>query len=76
MPADFAQDRIVQIDKDEIRIDILHERVRQAMLERTTSRCSSAPTAPASVQDIVDVIDKLKDAGVEKVGLMTKPLER
>ena len=32
--------------------------------------------AGASVQDLMDVTDKLKAAGVEKVGLMSKPIER
>src|SRR5215210_6493144 len=35
VPANFVNDRVVQIDNDEIRIDILAERVRQKLLERT-----------------------------------------
>jgi biopolymer transport protein ExbD len=30
----------------------------------------------ASVQDLMDVTDKLKEAGVEKVGILSKPIER
>ena len=29
-----------------------------------------------SMQDFMTVTDKLKDAGVEKVGLMAKPVEK
>jgi biopolymer transport protein ExbD len=32
--------------------------------------------AAASVQDLATVMDKLKEAGVEKVGWMTKPAGR
>src|SRR6266550_2569468 len=32
IPAAFGQNRIVQIDKDEIRFEILAERIRQVML--------------------------------------------
>src|SRR5216683_6966855 len=35
VPASFSKDHVVQIGKDEIRVDILPERVRQALLERT-----------------------------------------
>src|SRR6476661_8970198 len=35
VPATFAKDHVVQIDNQEVRIDILPERVRQALLERT-----------------------------------------
>jgi biopolymer transport protein ExbD len=30
----------------------------------------------ATVQDLATVMDKLKGAGIEKVGWMTKPVER
>jgi biopolymer transport protein ExbD len=32
--------------------------------------------AGATGQDLFDVTDKLKEAGIEKVGLMAKPIER
>ena len=35
VPADFATRRVVQLDKKEIRIEILHELVRQALLDRS-----------------------------------------
>src|SRR4051794_2164823 len=35
VPADFPTRRHVQLDKDDVPIAILHERVRQLMLERT-----------------------------------------
>src|SRR5215216_2149911 len=35
VPANFAADRVVQIDNDEIRVETLAERVRQKLLERT-----------------------------------------
>src|SRR3954469_3422345 len=34
VPANFATDRKVQIGNEEIRVDVLPERVRQALLER------------------------------------------
>jgi biopolymer transport protein ExbD len=73
VPASFAKDRIVQIDKDEIRIDILPERVRQLMLERTDKSVFVRADGTVAYKDLVFVMDRLKDAGIEKVGLVTQP---
>jgi biopolymer transport protein TolR len=74
VPATFAKDRIVQIGSDEIRVDILPERVRQALLERTDKSLFVRGDGSVAYKDLVYVIDKLKDAGVEKVGLITVPV--
>ena len=37
-----------------------------------TSRCSCAATAACSYQDLMDVFDRLKAAGVEKVGIVAQ----
>jgi biopolymer transport protein ExbD len=76
VPADFSRSRVVQIDKDEVRIDILHERVRQALLMRDDKSVFIRADASASVQDLMTVTDKLREGGVDKVGLMSKPVER
>jgi biopolymer transport protein TolR len=76
VPADFGKTRVVQIDKDLVRIDILHERVRQATLMRDDKSVFIRMDAGATGQDLFDVTDKLKEAGIEKVGLMAKPIER
>jgi biopolymer transport protein TolR len=76
VPANFSRTRVVQIDKDEVRVDILHERVRQAVLARDDKSVFLRPDATVTAQDIFDVLDKLKEAGIEKVGMMSKPIER
>jgi biopolymer transport protein TolR len=73
VPATFAKDRIVQIDKDEIRIDILAERMRQVMLERTDKSVFVRADGAVAYRDLIFVMDRLKDAGIEKVGLVTRP---
>jgi biopolymer transport protein TolR len=72
VPAEFNRTRIVQIDKDEVRIDFLHERMRQAMLTRDDKSVFIRADAAATVQDLATVMDKLKEGGVEKVGWMTQ----
>jgi biopolymer transport protein TolR len=76
VPADFNRTRMVQIDKDSVRIDFLHERIRQTMLVRDDKSVFIRADAAATVQDLATVMDKLKEGGIEKVGWMTKPAER
>jgi biopolymer transport protein TolR len=76
VPADFNRSRTVELDKDSVRIDVLHERLRQALLAREDKSVFIRADAAASVQDLATVMDKLKEAGVEKVGWMTKPAGR
>ena len=73
VPANFGRSRTVQLDKDDVRIDFLSERVRQAVLARDDKSVYIRADAAATVQDIATVMDKLKEGGVEKVGWMTKP---
>ena len=76
VPASFAKDRIVQIGDDDIRVDILPERVRQALLERTDKSLFVRGDGSVAYKDLVYVIDKLKDAGVEKVGIVTEGMRK
>jgi biopolymer transport protein TolR len=73
VPPDFGTRRVVQLDKKEVRIDILHELVRQAMLTRTDKSVFIRADAKASVQDLMTVTSKLMEAGVEKFGLLSQP---
>jgi biopolymer transport protein TolR len=75
VPADFRTTRVVQLGDERVRLDILHERVRQTMLARDDKSVFIRADGAASIQDFLDVTDKLKEAGVEKVGLMSKPRE-
>jgi biopolymer transport protein TolR len=76
IPATFSRERIVQINNDEVRVDILQERMKQAMLERTDKSVFVRADGSVAYQDLVFVMDKLKEGGVEKVGLATRPAQR
>ena len=73
VPASFAKDRVVQLDKDEVRIEILPERVRQAMLMRTDKSVFVRADGAVAYKDLVTVMDQLKAGGIDKVGLVTRP---
>jgi biopolymer transport protein TolR len=76
IPAEFAKTRIVQINNDEVRVDILQERMKQLMLERDDKSVFVRADAAVTVQDLWAVWDKLNEAGVEKVGMAARPASR
>jgi biopolymer transport protein TolR len=76
IPANFNETRIVRIGDDDVRIDILHERVKQAILPREDKSLFLRMDATVTAQNMMDVMDQLKQAGVEKIGITTKPAER
>jgi biopolymer transport protein ExbD len=76
VPADFSRSRTVQVGKDDVRIDFLGERVRQALLARQDKSVFIRADGTVTVQEMTAVWDKLKEGGVEKVGMMTKPVTR
>ena len=76
IPATFGRTQRLQIDKDEIGIDALSERVKQALAPRDDKSVFLRMDATVTAQDIMSVTDRLKAAGVEKVGFMTQPAGR
>ena len=76
IPSSFGQTKIVQINNDEIRLEILQERMKQALLEHTDKSVFVRADAGVTMQQFMSVTDKLKDAGVEKVAISTRPPER
>ena len=77
VPAAYRQSRIVYLDADPIHIEVLQERVRQKMENRANKEVYLRGDAGLVYQDLVNVFDLLKGAGVEKIGLVNKlPGER
>ncbi len=75
IPSDFQQRRFVQIGEEPVRLEVLAERIRQTLLPRTDKSLFIRMDASISAQDMYTVIDELKRAGVEKVGLSSRPME-
>ena len=72
MPASYHDDRQVFIDKEPIRIDVLAERMRQMMLNRSDKTVYLRGDGQVSYQELMEVIDRLKEAGVTSMGMITK----
>ena len=72
VPLSYQKDRRVYIKKDAIRVDFLGERIRQMLLERTDKQVFLRMDNKLTIQDQMDVFDRLKEAGVQNVGIPTR----
>jgi biopolymer transport protein TolR len=72
VPLAFHRDRRVQVGTDSVPLAVVAERVRQALRWRSDKEVYLQSDAGLSVQDLMDVMDRLKEAGVEKVGIVAK----
>src|SRR5512144_1296779 len=77
VPLAYRTDRVVYIGADPVRVDILDERMRQTLLTKSSKEVFLRGDGGVQLQDLMDVMDKLKAGGVERVGIVTKlPGER
>ena len=77
VPLSYRQTHIVYLGRDPVRAEALQERVRQKMQTTTQKDVYLRGDGGVQLQELTEITDKLKDAGVEHVGLVTKmPGER
>ena len=72
VPLSFRTDRRVQVGRETVPFAMLAERVRQALRWRSDKEVYLQSDAGLRVQDLMDVMDRLKEAGVEKVGIVAR----
>lgn len=73
VPVSFARNRIVQLGNESIRLDVLAERVRQELRTRDKKEVFLRSDGQVTMQQMMDVLDRLKDGGVQNVGIMSRP---
>ena len=77
IPLAYRQSGTVYLGDEAIRADILQERVRQKMETATEKKVYLRGDGGVQYQDLMEVFDRLKAAGVVDVGLVAKlPGER
>ena len=77
VPLAYRTNRVVYIGEEPVRVDILDERIRQSLLNKPDKEVFLRGDGGVRLQDLMDVMDKLKAGGVEKVGIVAKlPGER
>jgi len=72
VPVSYRNDRRVQIGNDMVPIDVLAERMKQALLTRTDKNVYLRGDGAVQLQELMDVFGRLKEAGVEKVGIIAQ----
>ena len=72
MPRSYRDDQRVFINKEPVRIDVLAERVRQLMVTRSDKQVYLRGDGQVSYQELMDVIDRLKEGGVLNVGMVSR----
>ena len=77
VPLTYKMDRLVYLGDEPLRLEILQERIRQKMENQSQSdrKVYLRIDGTLQVQDQMDVIDRLKAAGVVDVGIVAKTPE-
>jgi biopolymer transport protein TolR len=76
VPLSYRTDRRVRLDEDAVGIDVLHERVRQILMTRTEKEVFLRGDGGILLQELMDVMDRLKEGGVERVGIVSRLPDR
>ena len=72
VPTSYRDDRRVQIGEEWVPVDVLAERMRQAMITRTDKQVYLRGDGTVTLQELMDVFGRLKEAGIEKVGIVAQ----
>ncbi len=77
IPDTVRQSRFVYLGKDKVQLRDLQERVRQKMETSASKEVFLRGDSAVQYQDLMDVIDALKAAGVQNIGMVARmPSER
>ncbi len=77
IPLTFRTDRLVEIGEEPVRFELIHERLEQIMETASERQVFVRGDGGITFQELVSVMDELKEGGVENVGLITElPRER
>jgi biopolymer transport protein ExbD len=71
VPRSYGKDRRVYLGREAVRIEVLHERIRQLLVNRTDKQVFLRTDASLSVQTMIDVLDRLKAGGVVDADIVT-----
>jgi biopolymer transport protein TolR len=73
VPVTFRRDNKVRLGNEAVRLEVLGERIRQALEGQLNRDVIVAGDGTVTLQEFFKVADTLREAGVVKVGLQTQP---
>jgi biopolymer transport protein TolR len=72
VPLAYREDRRVYLGEEAVRVDVLSERVRQLMANRSDRQVFLRLDGKLEVQDQMDIFDRLKAGGIDKIGIVSR----
>ena len=72
VPLSYRTDHRVWINDEGVRLDVLSERMRQAMVNKDQKEVFLRGDGGVQLQDLLEVMDRLKEGGVERVGIVAQ----
>ena len=72
VPLSYRKDRRVYIGEEAVRVDVLAERVRQITLNKGDKQVFLRMDGALTVQEQLDILDRLKAGGITNVGIVAK----
>lgn len=72
VPISYRTDHRVFIDDDSVPLDVLAERMRQSMLNKQEKEVFLRGDGQVQIQELMEVFDRLKDGGIERVGIVAE----
>ena len=70
VPLSFRADGVLQVDEDPVPFDALHERIAVEMEARAERNVFLRGDGDITYDELMSVMDRLKQGGVEEVGLV------
>lgn len=70
VPTSYRKDGRVFINQESVPIDVLGERMRQQLQGRSDKQVFLRGDGAVQLQELMDVFGRLKEAGVEKIGVV------
>jgi len=71
VPLSFARNGLVQLGNESVRLEVLAERIRQRVEKRDDKQVFLRSDGQVTMQQVMNVMDRLKAGGVEKVGIVS-----
>ena len=77
VPLSYRSDQRVRLGEEPVALEMLTERMRQALDGHTDRDVFLRGDGGVQLQELIEVMDRLKEAGVDKVGIIARlPGER
>ena len=76
VPLSFRKDRKVFLDDEPVSIDFVAERIRQQMLNKDQKEGFLRGDSAVLVQELLDVMGRLREGGIERVGIVALEQKR